>query len=75
MAHISNNNNTPSIAYKHASQALWKAGLNEDIHIHYTEQRTPLYPIVIDEEYYPEDIPVNSECHSIKKLQELLANY
>ena len=32
LAHISNNNNTPSIAYKHASQALWKAGLNEDIH-------------------------------------------
>ena len=44
LAHISQNNNTPAIACKHATQALWKTGFSEDIKIHYTQQRTPLYP-------------------------------
>ena len=56
LAHISQNNNTPAIAYKHASQALWKSGFHEDIHIHYTKQRTPLYPIVIGDDGQPNTI-------------------
>ena len=40
LAHISQNNNTPTIACKHATQALWKTGFSEDIKIHYTQQRS-----------------------------------
>ena len=54
-------NNTPTIACKHATQALWKAGFSEDIKIHYTQQRTPLYPIIINDNSYKEEISSNFE--------------
>ena len=67
---LNQNNNTPAIACKHATQALWKTGFSEDIKIHYTQQRTPLYPIIINNNSY-HDNSYKEELSSLVELQNV----